>query len=117
WELEPRDATPEAAEALRHLFVDSVRLRLQSDVPVGTCLSGGIDSSAIACAVDLLLRTEAENAKPVGDRQKTFTAYFEQVGFDERPYARAVVGQTRAEPHWVSFDEADLVDVLPQIVE
>src|SRR5438067_245446 len=117
WEVEPRDPLPDAATAVRELFVDSVRLRLRSDVPVGTCLSGGIDSSAIACTVDLLLRTEAENAKPVGERQKTFTAYFEQPGFDERPYARAVVGQTQAEPHWVSFDEANLVDVLPQIVE
>src|SRR5712691_4462605 len=117
WKLEPRDAPLDAAEALRDLFVDSVRLRLQSDVPVGTCLSGGIDSSAIACAVDLLLRTEAESAKPVGERKKTFTAYFEQPGFDERRYARAVVEQTRADPHWISFDAAELVDVLPRIVE
>src|SRR5713226_1862200 len=117
WELEPRDAPPDAAEALRDLFVDSVRQRLQSDVPVGTCLSGGIDSSAIACAVDLLLRTEAESAKPVGERQKTFTAYFEQPGFDERSYARAVVEQTRADPHWITFDAAELVEVLPRIVE
>jgi asparagine synthase (glutamine-hydrolysing) len=117
WALEPRDAPLDAAEAVRELFVDSVRLRLQSDVPVGTCLSGGIDSSAIACAVDLLLRTEAESAKPVGERQKTFTAYFEQPGFDERPYAQAVVDQTRADPHWISFDAAELVDVLPRIVE
>src|SRR5207253_1679555 len=77
----------------------------------------GIDSSAIACAVDLLLRTESDNAKPVGERQNVFTAYFEQPGYDERPYARAVVEQTRAEPHWISFDATALVDVLPRIVE
>jgi asparagine synthase (glutamine-hydrolysing) len=84
---------------------------------VGTCLSGGIDSSANACGVDLLLRTEAENAKPVGERQKTFTAYFDVPGFDERPYAREVVEQTRAEPHWISFGDGELVETLPQIVE
>ena len=77
---------------------------------VGTCLSGGIDSSAIAVAVDHLLRTEAENARPVGERQQTFTAYFEDAGFDERPFAGAVVEQTGAEPHWVSFDAEELVD-------
>ena len=38
-------------------------------------------------------------------------------GFDERPFAEAVVGQTRAEPHWVSFSDDDLVSDLPRIVE
>ncbi len=101
---------------MRELFLDAVRLRLRSDVPVGTCLSGGIDSSAIVCAVDHLLRTEAENARPVGDRQRTFTAFFEERGFDERPYAEAVVERTRSQPHWVTFDSRELVDVLPSIV-
>ena len=87
---------------MRELFLDAVRLRLRSDVPVGTCLSGGIDSSAIVCAVDHLLRTEAENARPVGERQRTFTAFFEEPGFDERPYAEAVVERTRSQPHWIT---------------
>jgi asparagine synthase (glutamine-hydrolysing) len=118
WRLEPHDPPPgDAAEAVRELFLDSIRLRLRSDVPLGTALSGGLDSSAIAVSVDHLLRTEAENAVAVGPRQRTFTAYFEVAGFDERPYARAVVDQTRAEPHWISFSDGDLVDDLPRIVE
>lgn len=118
WALEPRDPPAgDAAGAVRELFLDAVRLRLRSDVPVGTCLSGGLDSSAIACAVDHLLRTEAENARPVGDRQRTFTAWFPDRGFDERPYAEAVVARTRAEPHWISFDAREVVDALPAIVE
>jgi asparagine synthase (glutamine-hydrolysing) len=116
WSLEPRDAPGEAADEVRELFLDAVRLRLRSDVPVGTCLSGGIDSSAIVCVVDHLLRTEAESARPVGERQRTFTAFFEQRGFDERPFADTVVAQTRTQPHWITFDEDELVDVLPSIV-
>src|SRR5919205_1011408 len=86
WRLEPHDPPQgDPAEAVRELFLDSVRLRLRSDVPLGTALSGGIDSSAIAVCVDHLLRTEAENAVAVGTRQRTFTAYFEVAGFDERP--------------------------------
>src|SRR5919197_4136078 len=118
WRLEPHDPPAgDPAEAVRELFFDSVRLRLRSDVPLGTALSGGIDSSAIAVCVDHLLRTEAENAVAVGSRQRTFTAYFEVPGFDERPYAEAVVGRTEAEPHWISFSDDDLVTDLPRIVE
>jgi asparagine synthase (glutamine-hydrolysing) len=118
WQLEPQDAhAGDAAEAIRELFLDSVRLRLRSDVPVGTCLSGGLDSSAVAVTVDYLLRTEAEHARPVGERQRTFTAYFEEKGYDERPFARAVVERIRAEAHWISFDAEELVADLPAIVE
>jgi asparagine synthase (glutamine-hydrolysing) len=117
WRLEPHDPPADPVAAVRELFLDAVRLELRSDVPVGTCLSGGVDSSAIACAVSHLLRTEAENAAPVGERQKTVTAYFDDAGFDERPYARAVVERTDAEPHWVSFTAEELVDRLPAIVE
>ena len=116
WSLEPREEPTDATEEVRELFLDAVRLRLRSDVPVGTCRSGGIDSSAIVCAVDHLLRTEAENARPVGDRQRTFTAFFEERGFDERPYAEAVVDRTRSQPHWITFGSRELVDVLPSIV-
>jgi asparagine synthase (glutamine-hydrolysing) len=118
WALEPGEAPAgDAAEAVRELFLDSVRLRLRSDVPVGTCLSGGIDSSAVAAGVAHLLRTERENAAAVGERQRTFTAYFEDRGFDERPYARAVVDAAEAEPHWITFDGDTLVADLPRIVE
>jgi len=118
WELQPREAPPgDPAPLVRELFFDSVRLRLRSDVPVGTCLSGGIDSSAVAGVVDVLLRTEVENARPVGERQQMFTVYFDEPGFDERPFAEAVVARTKAAPHWISFEPDDLVASLPAIVE
>ncbi|TML12464.1 MAG: asparagine synthase (glutamine-hydrolyzing) [Actinobacteria bacterium] len=118
WSLEEHEPPGgDAAEALRELFLDSIRLRLRSDVPAGTALSGGLDSSAIAVTVDHLLHTEKENAVAVGPRQRTFTAYFEVPGFDERPYAEAVVGRTTAEPHWITFGPEELAGDLPSIVE
>ena len=118
WSLEEREPPAgDPAEALRALFVDSIRLRLRSDVPAGTALSGGLDSSAIAVTVDHLLKTEKENAVAVGPRQRTFTAYFEVPGFDERPYAEAVAARTEAEPHWITFGPDELAGDLPSIVQ
>jgi asparagine synthase (glutamine-hydrolysing) len=117
WRLEEREPPNDAAEEFAELFLDSVRLELRSDVPVGTALSGGLDSSAIAVSADRLLRTEAENAEALGGRQRTFTAYFEQPGYDERPFAEAVVAQTQADANWVTFTADELVDDLPRIVE
>jgi asparagine synthase (glutamine-hydrolysing) len=118
WRLEPHEPpSGDTVEAVRELFFDTVRLHLRSDVAVGTCLSGGIDSSAIAVVVGALLRTERETALAVGPRQRTFTAYFEDPGFDERPFARDVVDCTAAEPAWITFDDGDLVADLPAIVE
>src|SRR5207249_4276013 len=103
WRLEPAEPPADPVAAVRETFLDSIRLHLRSDVPVGTCLSGGIDSSAIAVGV----------AHVGVERQKTVTAYFEDPGFDERPFAEAVVERTGAEPHWTSFSAEDLVGNLP----
>ena len=107
WALEPQDAPADPVASVRETFLDAVRLQLRSDVPVGTCLSGGVDSSSIAVAV----------AHHGHDHQKTVTAYFDEPGYDERPFARAVVDRTGAEAHWVTFGAGDLVNDLPAIVE
>ena len=107
WSLESKHAPSDPVAAVRETFLDAVRLQLRSDVPVGTCLSGGIDSSSIAVAV-------AEHGH---DHQKTVTAYFDDRGFDERPFAQAVVDRTGAEAHWVTFGATQLVDDLPSIVQ
>ena len=71
----------EAAEEFRHLLADSVRLRLQSDVPVGTCLSGGLDSSSI---VSLASRQIEE---PV----RTFSSVYPQKDCSEGHFIDEVV--------------------------
>ena len=90
WELlvrpEPPRMTPEGAtEEFRHRFSDAVKIRLRSDVPVGVCLSGGLDSSAILC--------QAKQMAP--DTQfQTFSACFDDREIDEREYMTAAATAT-----------------------
>lgn len=99
-----------AAAHFRELLTDAVRLRLRSDVPVGSCLSGGLDSSAIVCLTHALLK--AQNG---GGGQQTFTAYSETGRYDERPYAREVIAATGVHPHFVSPKLDDLFSDLGRI--
>lgn len=78
------------------LFEDSIRLRLRSDVPVGTCLSGGLDSSGIVCVVDKILHEAG-----IDGLQKTFTSVSSNPDFDETEYAQSVIEATRVAPSFI----------------
>ncbi|MEZ5426792.1 MAG: asparagine synthase (glutamine-hydrolyzing) [Pyrinomonadaceae bacterium] len=85
WDLsfsknDPVPSIEKAAETLRDLLSDSVRMRLVSDVPLGILLSGGIDSSTVA----------AFAAEHAGEKVKTFSIGFEEDSFDESGFARQV---------------------------
>jgi asparagine synthase (glutamine-hydrolysing) len=82
----------------RHRLEDSIALHLRSDVPIGSCLSGGLDSSSIVCIVtaELLKRNALQE-----DWQHAFSACFEEPGIDERPYIEAVAAATGCRTHFV----------------
>jgi asparagine synthase (glutamine-hydrolysing) len=84
---------PEAVEQYRSIFLDSVKLQMRSDVEVGSCLSGGMDSSAIVCTASGL------TDKPF----QTFSSYYaEDSALDERQWIKLVAEQTKAVSHLVS---------------
>lgn len=121
WDLPSRGESAlsmeEAAYRFRELFQDAVRLRLRSDVPIGTCLSGGLDSSSIVCVANTLMFGERPSPSAlVGARQKTFSSCFEDPVYDERRFIRPVLERTGAEPHYVFPDPKELADTALQLV-
>lgn len=94
----------DAALVLRDLLADSVRLRLRSDVAVGSCLSGGLDSSAIVC----LARRELGEDVPY----HTFSGRFPGTSADEGPYIEAVAAATHPVRHEVEPKPETLLDEL-----
>lgn len=91
------------------LLNDAVRLRLRSDVPVGTCLSGGLDSSSVTSIITGLLGTDTAGARMVGERQKTFSAVYDDAIYDERKFIEQIVRESNCSSHYVFPDNADFI--------
>lgn len=100
----------EALTMLEHGLSTAVRLQSLSDVPLGAFLSGGVDSSTIVALM------QKQSARPV----KTFTVGFEEAGFDESPYARAVarhLGTDHSELFVSSVEARGVIGQLPAMYD
>ncbi len=98
-----------AAQRFRHLFLSAVSLRMRSDVPVGSCLSGGLDSSSIVCAVQ---QNPSAGVVPF----HTFTSSSHAPRFDERRWADLVSAHARTTAHHVFPDVGGFLRDLPQLL-
>jgi asparagine synthase (glutamine-hydrolysing) len=107
----PDDVTiseADAAEKFRELFYDSIRLQMRADVRVGSCLSGGLDSSAIVCTQAKLWPAESEKLNAV-------SAVFPGSSVDESQYMDAVIDQTGVNPLRVTFGPETVFDDVEAI--
>ena len=111
WTLDPTrelklSSDREYSEAFKNCFVESVRCRLRSAFPVVSTLSGGLDSSSIACVA----RSLHENEKD-GNHLDTISLIFPGLPdetrhyTDERRYIDCVLAMGRFRPHFVRADE------------
>src|SRR6266705_2990730 len=108
--IEP-EPTTQAEEALAELLEDAVRIRLRSDVPVGVCLSGGLDSTAIICA---MARNRPGGA--AGQAAPLLAFCYHESAFDERAYIADTLVQTGALLRRISLAPTAMWDSLAEVL-
>ena len=91
WDVQPgvgycRYDAPRAGETLRELLTDAVKIRLRSDVAVGSCASGGLDSSAILAIAH----------RAFGQRMHSFSAVYREPGYDEGRFVDLITADTES---------------------
>jgi asparagine synthase (glutamine-hydrolysing) len=111
WSVDKAYTPSKVGERFKTIFEDAVKIRMRSDVPLGSCLSGGLDSSAIVCMMNCL------NGNKGTDSLKTFTAvYDENRSCNEHEYSRHVVEHTNAEENLVFPKGEELLADLDNLV-
>ena len=105
WALDPNrevrySSDDDYAEAYRELFTESVRSRIRNASPLGSFLSGGLDSSSVTSVARALKAGKAEHSLD------TFSLIFDELPqCDERPYIEAVLEQGGMTPHYIHGDQ------------
>ena len=116
WALDPHRSlegrsNDEYAQEFRWLFTEAVRARMRSAFPIGSMLSGGLDSSSVTCTARGI--AAAQGKGPL----HTFSLVFDDVpSCDERGYIQAVVEQSGLTPHFVRGDKVSPLSDFEQVL-
>ncbi|MCR5788737.1 MAG: asparagine synthase (glutamine-hydrolyzing) [Lachnospiraceae bacterium] len=110
----PAATYEEQVEEFRALFLDACRLRMRSDVTIGTALSGGLDSTATICSMAHLSKEGGDRMNP--DWQHAFVAAFPGTTMDESAYAKTVTDYLNIRSTFVEIDPASAVNRLDEMI-
>lgn len=99
-----------AATEFNRLFKQAVDLHLRSDVPVGSALSGGLDSSAIVCEVNNILKGQGAEGL-----QRTFSSCATDERYSEKNWVDIVVGQTKVDAYFVYPEQEEIFPLLAKL--
>lgn len=105
-QIDNQSTAEELAETLRSQLIDSVRLQLRADVPVGAYLSGGLDSSVITSLIKHYTDTPL----------RTFSIGFEDEEFDESDYQQELVDYLGTHHTHVLCKRSDIGEAFPRVV-
>lgn len=105
----------EQVEMFRELFLDACKLRMRSDVTIGTALSGGLDSSATICSMAHLSK-DSEALRMNHDWQHAYVASFPGTTLDETQYARCVTDYLGIKSTEVVINPADALKRLDEYI-
>jgi asparagine synthase (glutamine-hydrolysing) len=103
-------------ERYRELFLDACRIRMRSDVPIGTALSGGLDSSSIVCSMRHIHDTGTTGQRLASDWQRAFVATYPGSAIDEREYADEVIKKTGANPIYCKITPQMYLEYFEEIL-
>lgn len=98
-----------AKDTIRTLLTEAVVRRLDSDRPIGSLLSGGLDSSLVSAII-------ADHLKPLGKKLRTFSIGIRGTDSIDRPYAEMVAKHIGSDHTYVEFTEQEFLDAIPDIV-
>ncbi len=107
------DRYEEQVELVRETFLDACRLRMRSDVPIGTALSGGLDSSATLTGVAHVARSRGLE-RTLGGWQHAFVASFPGTPLDETRFAKRVCEHIGIKPTIIEVNPLDAIDRLQE---
>lgn len=101
----------QASQKFEEIFKSSIDLHLRADVSVGSALSGGLDSSAIVCEVNNILRKQG-----VEHLQKTFSSCSTDERFSEKKWMDVVVENTKVDAYFVFPALKDVFRLTPELI-
>lgn len=113
WSLDrlPPSLVESPPQRFADLFEDSVRIRMRSDVPVGVCLSGGLDSTAIICAA-----ARQQGARMAGPAEALQAFCYMAKEFDESRYIADTLDQTHAQLRQLETSPSELWNDLRKLL-
>lgn len=99
-------------EHFKELFGDACKLRLRSDVPVASALSGGVDSSSVYCMINHLMKNSKDKTRIPEDWQQAFVGTFPGSELDEKKFADVVLNYSKGKATYVVPTQTHIVDEL-----